>query len=96
MRQRFSKTVAFPGKIRRPSGALRGNLGAGAELGPFLNSQRRLLARIIHEYLREAFEPETRRSFSQVRPTQAYVQSVEEAEQDKPLGERIRRRSRYP
>ena len=30
------------------------------------------LARIIHECRREAFEPEARRGFSQVRPTQAY------------------------
>jgi hypothetical protein len=49
-----------------------------------LNSQRRLVARIIHEYRREAFEPEARRGFSQVRPTQAYMQSVEEAEREKP------------
>ena len=84
MGQRFSKTVAFHGKTRRPSDTLRRNLGAGAESGPFLNNQRRVLARIIYEDRREAFEPETRRSFSQVRPTQAYVQSVEEAEREKP------------
>jgi predicted FMN-binding regulatory protein PaiB len=42
-----------------------------------------LLARIIHECRREAFETEARRGFSQVRPTQAYRQSVEEAEQEK-------------
>ena len=84
MRQRSSKIVAFPGEIRCPSDALRGNLDGGGESGPFLNSQRRLLARIIHEYRREAFEPKTRRSFSQVRPTQAYVQSIEEAEREKP------------
>ena len=41
-------------------------------------------ARIIHECRREAFETEARRGFSQVRPTQAYWQSVEEAERDKP------------
>jgi hypothetical protein len=43
-----------------------------------------LLDRIIHECCREAFETEARRGFSQVRPTEAYVQSVEEAEQEKP------------
>ena len=43
-----------------------------------------LLARIIHECRREAFEAEARRGFSQVRPTQAYLQSVEEAEREKP------------
>jgi hypothetical protein len=31
-----------------------------------------LLARVIHECRREAFETEARRGFSQVRPTQAY------------------------
>jgi len=44
----------------------------------------RLVARIIHECRREAFEPEARRGFSQVRSTQAYMQSVEEAEREKP------------
>jgi len=39
-----------------------------------------LLARIIHECRREAFETEARRGFSQVRPTRANAQSVEEAE----------------
>ena len=43
-----------------------------------------MLTRIIHECRREAFEPEARRGFSQVRPTQAYWQSVEEAEREKP------------
>ena len=43
-----------------------------------------LLARIIHECRREAFETEVRRGFSQVRPPEAYVQSVEEAEREKP------------
>jgi len=42
------------------------------------------LARIIHECRREAFETEARRGFSQVRPTQAYWQSVEEAEREQP------------
>jgi hypothetical protein len=41
-------------------------------------------ARIIHECRHEAFETEVRRGFSQVRPTQAYWQSVEEAEREKP------------
>jgi hypothetical protein len=38
----------------------------------------------MHECRREAFETEARRGFSQVRPTQAYLQSVEEAEREKP------------
>ncbi len=42
------------------------------------------LARAIYEYRREAFETEARRGFSQVRPTEAYWQSVEEAEREKP------------
>ena len=42
------------------------------------------LARIIHECLCEAFQTEARRGFSHVRPTQAYLQSVEEAEREKP------------
>ena len=43
-----------------------------------------LSARIIHECRREAFEAEVRRGFSHVRPTEAYLQSVEEAEREKP------------
>jgi hypothetical protein len=43
-----------------------------------------LLARIIHECRREAFETEARRGCSHVRPTQAYWQSVEEAEREQP------------
>ena len=42
------------------------------------------LARIIHECRREAFETDARRGFSHVRPTQTYVQSVEEAERAQP------------
>ena len=42
------------------------------------------MTRIIHECRREAFETEARRGFSQVWPTQAYVQSVEETEREKP------------
>ena len=42
------------------------------------------LARIIHECRREAFETDARRGFSRVRPTQAYVQSVEAAERERP------------
>ena len=41
-------------------------------------------ARIIHEGRREAFETDARRGFSHVRPTQAYVQSVEAAERERP------------
>ena len=43
-----------------------------------------LSARTIHECRREASEAEVRRGFSQVRPTQVYLQSVEEAEREKP------------
>jgi hypothetical protein len=43
-----------------------------------------LLTWIIHECRRESFETEARRGFSQVRPTQAYWQSVEEVEREKP------------
>ena len=46
--------------------------------------QRASLARTIHECRREAFETEARRGFSHVRLTQAYLQSVEEAEREKP------------
>jgi hypothetical protein len=42
------------------------------------------LARIIHECHLEAFETEARRGFSPVRPTEAYEQSVEEADREKP------------
>jgi hypothetical protein len=45
---------------------------------------RAVQARTIHEYRHEAFETEARRGFSQVRPTEAYGQSVEEAEREKP------------
>jgi hypothetical protein len=45
---------------------------------------RESLTRIIHESRRKAFETEARRGFSQVRPTEAYWQSVEEAEREKP------------
>ncbi len=41
-----------------------------------------LLARTIHEGRREAFETDAHRGFSHVRPTQAYRQSVEEAERE--------------
>jgi hypothetical protein len=41
-------------------------------------------ARIIHECRREAAETEARRGFSQVRPTQADLRSVEETEREKP------------
>ena len=37
---------------------------------------------IIRECRREAFETEARRGFSQVRPTEANAQSVEEAERE--------------
>ncbi|HAP41249.1 MAG TPA: hypothetical protein DCQ94_16050 [Nitrospira sp.] len=47
------------------------------------------VVRITHEYRREAVETEVRRGFSQVRPTQAYSQSVEEAEREKPRRTRV-------
>ena len=40
--------------------------------------------RIIHEYRSEAAETEGHRGFSQVKPTQAYLRSVEEAERENP------------
>ena len=43
-----------------------------------------LLARTIHECRREAFETEARLGSSHVRPTEAYVQFVEEAEREQP------------
>jgi hypothetical protein len=43
-----------------------------------------LLARTIHECRREAFETEARWGVSEMRPTQANAQSVEEAEREKP------------
>jgi hypothetical protein len=43
-----------------------------------------VLARIIHEYRREAAETEAWRGFSQVRATQADLRSVEETEREKP------------
>jgi hypothetical protein len=42
------------------------------------------LARIIHEYRREAAETEPWRGFSHVRATQADLRSVEETEPEKP------------
>ena len=42
------------------------------------------LTRIIHECLCEAFEAEVRRGFSHVRQTEAYWQSVEEADREQP------------
>jgi hypothetical protein len=50
--------------------------------------------RIIHECRREAFETEARLGFSHVRPTQAYLQSVEETEREKPC--RARGSARRP
>ncbi len=47
-------------------------------------SEAATLARIIHACRRKTFETEARRGFLQVRPTEAYVQSVEEAERDIP------------
>jgi hypothetical protein len=47
---------------------------------------RAVQTRTIHDHRHEAFETEARRGFSQVRPTEAYWQSVEEAEREKPAG----------
>ena len=47
------------------------------------------LIRIIYECRREAFETEARRGFSQVRPMEAYLQCVEEAEREKPRRVRV-------
>jgi hypothetical protein len=44
----------------------------------------RELTRIFYKCRREAFETEALRGFSHVRPTQAYVESVEEAEREQP------------
>jgi hypothetical protein len=43
-----------------------------------------VLTRIIHECRRESFEIEARLGFLQVRPTEAYWQSVKETEREKP------------
>ncbi len=43
-----------------------------------------ILTRTIRDCRREAFETEARRGCSHVRPTQAYWQSVEEAEREPP------------
>jgi hypothetical protein len=42
------------------------------------------LARTFRKCRREAFETNARRGFSQIRPTQAYWQAVEEAERGTP------------
>jgi hypothetical protein len=57
-------------------------------------SPRAPFSRNILECRREAFETEARRGFSHVRPTQAYVQSVEEAEREK--ARRVRGSARRP
>ena len=44
------------------------------------------IARIVRECQREAFETEARRGFWQGRPTEAYGQSVEEANEKHPGG----------
>ena len=54
--------------------------GAG---GGFFSTR---LARMIPEGRREAFETEARRGFSQVRPTQAYLESVEGPNEKSPAG----------
>ena len=96
MKQRSSKIVAFPGKIRRPPATLRGSLDGGAKLGPFLNSRRRLWAQVIRECRRQEFEPETRRGFSHVK-ADGGVRAVRRGGRARtaPLDERIRRRSGY-
>ena len=52
--------------------------------GMWLGARIAALARIIHEYRREAAETEAWRGFSQVRATQADLRSVEETEREKP------------
>ena len=47
-------------------------------------SEEVTLARIIHEFRRGEFETEGHRGFSLVRPREAYLQTVEKAEQEKP------------
>jgi len=44
----------------------------------------RVVSPDYHECRREAFETEARRGFSHVRPTEAYVQSVEEPNEETP------------
>jgi hypothetical protein len=52
--------------------------------GMWLGARIAALARIIHEYRREAAETEAWRGFSQVRATQADLRSVAETEREKP------------
>jgi hypothetical protein len=55
------------------------------------------VARMIPECRREAFETEVRRSFSQARPTETYVQSVEKAGREQPrLARGLARRPKAP
>jgi len=46
--------------------------------------------RIIHEYRRKTVETEAPLGCSQAKPTQIYLQSVEEAEREQPRWERGR------
>jgi hypothetical protein len=55
-----------------------------ATIGRLIKNRAMELTRIIHECRCEAAETEARRSFSQVRATQAYLWSVEEPEREKP------------
>ncbi len=54
----------------------------------------RLLS-VEHAHARAFYEAEARRGFSQVKPTEAYMQSVEEAEREKSAGREDGQRSRY-
>ena len=63
-----------------PNGGLAGLPGLLSDAVGCESFAEVLLAWIIHECRRAAFETEARRGFSHVRPTEAYWQSVEEAE----------------
>ena len=63
-----------------------------------VNAQQRMrhgpLTRISHECRHESFETDACLGFSQVRPTEAYWQSVESLNEKSPPGKRIGRHSR--
>ena len=83
--RRIPQLSAFaPQWLLRRSRLLRGASLSDLQCCSFHPERLRLLARIIHECRREAIETEASRGFSQVRPTQANAQSVEEAEREKP------------
>ncbi len=88
-----TRTALQVGSTSGTDGVLGLLLGCIAWPGPSLTYFSRpqllpttLLARIIDECRRETFETEARRGSSQVRPTEAYVQSVEEPNEKSPTG----------